>query len=913
MKHLPIFQQLVCSVYNTYIAIDATERIKKQKAQEIVFNIFFEKYYPKVSQQYKMNLLKGTRELPRKGFFDKISKKEINEYLNGVCTKLSEKFDTEDKLTQLIQAFKKTIKEYGYLALSNEQLDKFNKTTNSLDYIKEALFYTLLAVINNEELYIELTDSIITENVEFVDRKDDLFYLQEVLHKNKNVIISGQPGIGKSEIARQYAYENENTYKLVLFCNYSQNIKTTLINCISNLDTLTARFENDIIYNQLVKKIREYPNKKTISSNPEDRDEQRSLVILDGINNNLPSQEEMDELSHELNCHLIITTRCLAENSFLIEGLSHRGIVSLINRIVQRKEHRQLIINRNDTRSGYWNTMALALFLRLLDKNEINIDTLLSGHTAYYQAVQSIKIDFKKIGNKNKHSTIHRIYCDLFSTNYLNEEQQHFLSFLSMLYPYNVIPIELINLLFPDFTDDTIDQYYKLGWIFVDWNSRQISLIQGAQYYIKENSSLWIEDYPEQIEHIHQHFSEHIANNQEYLNVLWHLAKNLKGSNEKWNQCKLKIYMEIKEYDEKAAHMLIPYLIMETNSDIHQYARLSSKYSESIIYQCDCANKPYKKVVYDFKYIADCVEIAFENIACGLYSPIDKICATAIPLMLFYSCYGNVFSVEIHSLSETEIKNILSHIDKEININNIKDSKTMTYINHFCYPKSFKADSAPIVLRDITEFRKLMTRIKAILIINTFFNSIEHNSIYHKTLITYLTDTIKLITDTNLYDKLFLQMQLANMYLEQNNYILAEKIIEDCHLTSILLTDQLSKDKIEIQKTILLTKIKYVRFIDNERRRKTNEPDKILIGLRTIYDTAAKEIDDRQFKNYSHALNNFMIPSILPILKVSYLTLFGKYINSYEFGNDEDKSTIFDIYTSELIKMGEELSKFQQD
>ena len=60
----------------------------------------------------------------------------------------------------------------------------------------------------------------------FVGRQDDLEEINELLAKNQLVFLSGIGGIGKTELAKQYAYRHRAQYDTV-FSQYMRKYRVT--------------------------------------------------------------------------------------------------------------------------------------------------------------------------------------------------------------------------------------------------------------------------------------------------------------------------------------------------------------------------------------------------------------------------------------------------------------------------------------------------------------------------------------------------------------------------------------------------------------------------------------------------------------------------------------------------------------
>ena len=147
-----------------------------------------------------------------------------------------------------------------------------------------------LADIND----VYLLDSFQYNSACFVGRQDDLEEINELLAKNQLVFLSGIGGIGKTELAKQYAYRHRAQYDTVVFAVYEKNIESLVrdeigINQISREEDETERdyFKRKI---EVLKQ----------AATPKD------LIIIDNFD--VDADEDLETL-FACPCKFIITTR----------------------------------------------------------------------------------------------------------------------------------------------------------------------------------------------------------------------------------------------------------------------------------------------------------------------------------------------------------------------------------------------------------------------------------------------------------------------------------------------------------------------------------------------------------------------------------------------------------------------------
>ena len=190
----------------------------------------------------------------------------------------SEKY--QPKLYKMLDLFlKKT--------LSIATAPRWHEMQKVIDALDELI---KLADIND----VYLLDSFQYNSACFVGRQDDLEEINEILAKNQLVFLSGIGGIGKTELAKQYAYRHRAQYDTVVFAVYEKNIESLVrdeigINQISREEDETERdyFKRKI---EVLKQ----------AATPKD------LIIIDNFD--VDADEDLETL-FACPCKFIITTR----------------------------------------------------------------------------------------------------------------------------------------------------------------------------------------------------------------------------------------------------------------------------------------------------------------------------------------------------------------------------------------------------------------------------------------------------------------------------------------------------------------------------------------------------------------------------------------------------------------------------
>lgn len=190
----------------------------------------------------------------------------------------SEKY--QPKLYKMLELFfKKT--------LSTSTAPRWREMQNVIDALDE-----LEKLSDIDDVY--LLDSFQYNSACFVGRQDDLEEMDEILSKNQLVFLYGIGGIGKTELAKQYAQRHRRQYDTIIFAVYEKNIETLVRDEIGINRISREEDEKDRDY--FKRKIEIL--KRTVTSN--------DLIIIDNFD--VDADEDLETL-FSCPCKFIITTR----------------------------------------------------------------------------------------------------------------------------------------------------------------------------------------------------------------------------------------------------------------------------------------------------------------------------------------------------------------------------------------------------------------------------------------------------------------------------------------------------------------------------------------------------------------------------------------------------------------------------
>ena len=112
----------------------------------------------------------------------------------------------------------------------------------------------------------------------FVGRKSELKEIDQYLKKGSYVILEGIGGIGKSELAKRYANDNEGNYDIIQFITFKESLLSTIANSleINNFDY--AKYKQNYPKEEVEKQI--FAAKMSALQ----KCDERTLIIIDNYN-----------------------------------------------------------------------------------------------------------------------------------------------------------------------------------------------------------------------------------------------------------------------------------------------------------------------------------------------------------------------------------------------------------------------------------------------------------------------------------------------------------------------------------------------------------------------------------------------------------------------------------------------------
>lgn len=307
----------------------------------------------------------------------------------------------------------------------------------------------------NPRHYFWMDEKILVKDF-FIGRDLELEAIKEALSSNNVVIVRGFGGIGKTELVRQYAVNNEWKYRNIIFIAGNCSLKS-------------------IIYQKLASKIVNY----SFSEESECDDKsvidllyrvvsKDDLIIIDNVEENFFSEEE-SELRGKLlglGCKFLLTSRYSSDSykEIEVDKLSYDDLMGLVSKwygqniVPNEYGIVQEIINIVD---GH--TLSVELIAKQARAKFITLEEQLNLLKKEGLGNQSVKILSSKDFSNSRRTIIDHI-SSLFNLSDLSNEEKALLTGCRLI-PLNGIDGCLVNKIFNP--DNTVDLAHLIdsGWL----------------------------------------------------------------------------------------------------------------------------------------------------------------------------------------------------------------------------------------------------------------------------------------------------------------------------------------------------------------------------------------------------------------------------------------------------------------
>ncbi len=259
-------------------------------------------------------------------------------------------------------------------------------------------------------------------NPYFFGREEELRLLDESFKKSNVVLLSGQGGLGKTAIARQYIALHKEEYKCHTLLTVQKNVRSSIISLSfegapKEFKSEDARFEYN--WSQLSKLSKQ------------------TIIVLDNYDDGIEDDTEMlRRICEELNCRFLITSRGRQEGLITVEVkgmpfanlkelvLTHYPSIGRDNRLSQNELDSKLkeVFNLFDN-----HTLLIEVASKVMRFGAVSIDEILEKN-AFFENDEKVYLE-----RFDKKQTINDHLSSLFDLTSLNQNQITILQILCLI------------------------------------------------------------------------------------------------------------------------------------------------------------------------------------------------------------------------------------------------------------------------------------------------------------------------------------------------------------------------------------------------------------------------------------------------------------------------------------------------
>ena len=488
----------------------------------------------------------------------------------------------------------------------------------------------LIKLSDIDEVY--LLDSFQYDSAHFIGREQEIEEIADILSTNQLVFLSGIGGIGKTELAKQYANKYHSQYDTVTFSVFEKNIETLV--CDEILIHKIERDEQESDADYFERKIGIL---KQIAT-------PRDLIIIDNFD--VDSDEKL-EILFRCPCKFIITTRMDYSDynykQIYVDRLQDPGDVLELFYTYNNKDYEEDENNAVEKLVRYvdYHTMTVELMAKYL-RNSEELPTELYGKFLQKEGTANTgDIDVKQRKDLKLHSeSVNNHLRILFDVSGFDSAEQEIIRSLSLLAGIRIEKSKFHQLCAVEDGENKLEFLIRSGWVEYYAATKKISLHQVIQDLVYKELAPNAENCPRIVEGMGKYVDSEAANRTKEnikQKIFRTFMERLPGNNLFYANLCLKYRKENKleeaekiclGYHKKRAFDLLQKIYMEKIRiifDSEQQIASVSKLLDQVLFYCRKVSKNPNYIVKEYMKIGTEVDCLLSYLCSHLKGRLPEI------------------------------------------------------------------------------------------------------------------------------------------------------------------------------------------------------------------------------------------------------------------------------------------------
>lgn len=392
------------------------------------------------------------------------------------------------------------LKDFFKKTLSVAAVIRWQEMQSVIDMLDE-----LISLSDLEE--ISLLDSFQYNSAYFFGRNEEMENIRDILTGHQSVFLSGIGGIGKTELARQYANKYRNQYDTIVFCVFEKNIQSLVCDEIEiNHINREESEPEDAYFKRKIEVL-----KQVVTSN--------DLIIIDNFD--VESDDKL-ELLFSCPCKFIITTRTdfrdYNYNQITVDKIDNlNDILSLFyayNDTFYSEDENEAVKKLVDYVD--YHTMTVELIAKYLRNSEESPVGLYERFLEKEGTANTDEIGIKQRKDRKLRSeSVNSHLSILFNVSGFEEIEKEIISSLSLFAGIRIKKSKFSTLCAMADIESKLEHLIRNGWIEYNEFTEKISLHQVIQDLIYKNLRPVAETCPNILKGMSEYFSADTANASE--------------------------------------------------------------------------------------------------------------------------------------------------------------------------------------------------------------------------------------------------------------------------------------------------------------------------------------------------------------------------------------------------------------